>query len=223
MSRGRVLRIGGAAALVVAALAGVAFSLRALGPAASWNVFAAPTATPTATATSTFTATPTATSTPTPTATATPTPLPTATPIPIVRPAPPPIPGPEVTGERWVDVDIDRQTATAMIGERALYTALVTTGKDSWETPRGTFKILFRVPDETMTSESIGADDYYVLDHVLYTQYFTSQGHALHLNYWRDESYFGRTRSSHGCVGMRMADAEFFWNFATFGTRVTIH
>ncbi|MBI5285892.1 MAG: L,D-transpeptidase [Chloroflexi bacterium] len=223
MSRGRVLGIGGGVALVVAALAGVAFSLRTLGPSASWNVFAAPTATPTATPTPTFTATPTATSTFTPTATATPTPLPTATPIPIVRPAPPPIPGPEVAGERWVDVDIDRQTATAMIGERALYTALVTTGKDGWETPRGTFKVLFRIPDETMTSASIGADDYYVLEHVLYTQYFTSQGHALHLNYWRDESYFGRTRSSHGCVGMRMADAEFFWNFATFGTRVTIH
>jgi lipoprotein-anchoring transpeptidase ErfK/SrfK len=218
-----MLCIGGAAALVVAALAGAAFSLRALGPAAGWNVFAAPTATATATPTATFTATPTATSTFTPTATATPTPPPTVTPEPIVRPAPPAIPGPDVTGERWVDVDIDRQTATAMIGERALYTALVTTGKDGWETPRGTFKILFRVPDETMTSESIGADDYYVLDHVLYTQYFTSQGHALHLNYWRDESYFGRTRSSHGCVGMRMADAEFFWNFATFGTRVTIH
>ena len=218
-----MLGIGGALALVVVAFAGAAFSLRTLGPAADWNVFAAPTATATATPTATFTATSTATSTFTPTATATPTPLPTATPIPIVRPAPPPIPGADVTGERWVDVDIDRQTATAMIGDRALYTALGTTGKDGWETPRGTFKILFRIPDETMTSESIGADDYYVLDHVLYTQYFTSQGHALHLNYWRDESYFGRTRSSHGCVGMRMADAEFFWNFATFGTRVTIH
>jgi lipoprotein-anchoring transpeptidase ErfK/SrfK len=141
----------------------------------------------------------------------------------IPPPNPPPIPGPDVIGERWVDVDIDHQTATAMIGDRPLYAALVTTGKDGWETPLGTFKILFRVPDETMTSASIGADDYYVLEHVLYTQYFTSQGHALHLNYWRDESYFGHTRSSHGCVGMRLADAKFFWDFATFGTRVTIH
>jgi lipoprotein-anchoring transpeptidase ErfK/SrfK len=79
------------------------------------------------------------------------------------------------------------------------------------------------VADETMTSAAIGADDYYVLTHVLYTQYFTEGGHALHLNYWRDDYYFGNVRSSHGCVGMRLADAKFFWDFATFGTRVEIH
>jgi lipoprotein-anchoring transpeptidase ErfK/SrfK len=216
-------RFAAAAALAVVALGGTAFSLRAFGPSASWNVFAAPTATATPTATPTVTPTPTATDTPTVTPTATPTPEPTATPVPTVpAPNPPPIPGPDAKGERWIDVDIDHQTATAMVGDRPLYTALVTTGKDGWETPRGTFKILSRVPDETMTSAAIGAEEYYVLDHVLYTQYFTTKGHALHLNYWRDDYYFGRIRSSHGCVGMRLADAKFFWDFATFGTRVTI-
>jgi hypothetical protein len=72
-----------------------------------------------------------------------------------------------------------------------------------------------------MTSASIGAEEYYVLEDVLYTQYFTTVGHALHLNYWRSDDYFGSTRSSRA-VGMRLADAEFFWNFATVGTRVTI-
>jgi lipoprotein-anchoring transpeptidase ErfK/SrfK len=132
------------------------------------------------------------------------------------------VPGADVPGERWIDVDTAAQTTSAMIGETVVYTALATTGKDGWETPLGTFRILYRVADEQMTSAAIGAEEYYVLDHVLYTQYFTEQGHALHLNYWRDDSYFGRVRSSHGCVGLRLADAEFFWNFATFGTRVTI-
>lgn len=125
-------------------------------------------------------------------------------------------------GERWIYVDLASQTTTAMIGEVPLYTALVTTGKDGWETPPGTFYILYRVPNETMTSASIGAEEYYVLEDVLYTQYFTNVGHALHLNYWRPDYYFGSIRSSHGCVGMRYADAEFFWNFADIGTRVTI-
>ena len=145
------------------------------------------------------------------------TPEPTSTPVPL-----PAIPGPQVPGERWILVDIGSQTATAMIGSAPLYTALVTTGTDDWETPTGTWEIVYRVENETMTSESIGADEYYVLEDVLYTQYFTTAGHALHLNYWRDDSYFGNTRSSHGCVGMRLADAEFFWNFASYGTRVTI-
>lgn len=223
MNRRRIVAIGSVAVLAVAALSAAGFSLRAFGPKSSWNLLApaaTATPTPTATATSTPTFTPTATATPT----LTPTPLPTSTPTPAVpAPNPPTIPGPDVQGERWVDVDLEHQTATAMIGDQPLYTALVTTGKDGWETPRGTFQILYRVADETMTSASIGAEDYYVLDHVLYTQYFTDRGHALHYNYWQPNSYFGRVRSSHGCVGMRLADAKFFWDFAGVGTRVTIH
>jgi len=129
-------------------------------------------------------------------------------------------PGP---GEHWVDVDISAQTATAMVGDAAYYTSYVTTGKDGWETPIGEFRILYRVYNETMTSAAIGAEEYYVLDDVLFTQYFTNEGHALHLNYWRPESVFGSQRTSHGCVGIRYADAEFFWNFLNVGSRVVVH
>ena len=152
-----------------------------------------------------------------------PTPTPsTPTPAAVAVALPPTIPGSEVPGARWILVDIASQTAMAMIGESVIHTAQVTTGKEGWETPRGTFQILYRVANETMTSNSIGAEEDYVLENVLYTQYFTNVGHALHLNYWRADSYFGNIPSSHGCVGMRLADAEFFWRFATNGTRVTI-
>jgi lipoprotein-anchoring transpeptidase ErfK/SrfK len=137
-------------------------------------------------------------------------------------PRPPAIPGPEVQGERWILIDLARQETTAMIGDRPFYTALATTGKPGWETPKGTYRILYRVANETMTSASIGAEEYYVLKDVLYTQYFTTEGHALHLNYWRPDYYFGEIPSSHGCIGLRLADAEFFWRFGRNGTRVTI-
>jgi lipoprotein-anchoring transpeptidase ErfK/SrfK len=133
------------------------------------------------------------------------------------------VPGSDALGERWIDIDLANQSATAMVGDAPLYTALITTGKDGWETPKGEFSILYRVENETMTSAAIGAEEYYVLEDVLYTQYFTTGGHALHLNYWREDWYFGRIRSSHGCAGMRLADAEFFWRFASIGTRVVIH
>lgn len=110
-----------------------------------------------------------------------------------------------------------------MVGDKPVYTALVTTGKDGWDTPVGTWYINTRVESETMTSAAIGAEEYYTLDHVMYTQYFTTVGHALHENYWRDPWVFGTTRTSHGCVGMRLPDADFFWRFATNGTRVTVH
>jgi lipoprotein-anchoring transpeptidase ErfK/SrfK len=181
---------------------------------------AEPTVTPTPTITPTPTPTATATPTPTPTSTNTPTPLPTNTPGPTRPAAQLPPPG---AGERWVDVDLSDQTAKAMVGNRVFHTAQVSTGKPGWETPIGTFQIRSRVYNETMTSASIGAEEYYVLTDVLFTQYFTNQGHALHLNYWRPDSVFGNQATSHGCVGMRYADAEYFWNFATYGTRVVIH
>jgi lipoprotein-anchoring transpeptidase ErfK/SrfK len=220
MKRRTPLHAAAALAVVFGMVAAAAAGFWLTGGNATWDVFAAGA---TATPTSTQTPIPTATPTNTPTPTITPTPTVTPTPRPTVpAPAPPtiPPPGPE---ERWVDVDISDQTATAMIGNQPLYTALVTTGKDGWETPLGTFYIKYRVYNETMTSAAIGAEEYYVLKDVLFTQYFTDQGHALHLNYWRDDYYFGNIRSSHGCVGMRYADAEFFWNFAHVGTRVTIH
>jgi lipoprotein-anchoring transpeptidase ErfK/SrfK len=224
MNRRVLLRVGIVLAVALAAsgaaLAG-AVSMRSFGPDSSWNVFAGaePTFTPTATATPT--ATPTSTPTPTATPTATPTPEPTSTPIP--EPEPPAVPGPDVLGERWISVDLANQTTSAMVGDQVVHTALVTTGKDGWDTPVGTWYINTRLENETMSSASIGAEEYYVLEGVSYTQYFTTVGHALHENYWRDSWVFGTTRSSHGCIGMRLADAEYFWRFAKNGTRVVVH
>jgi len=164
---------------------------------------------------------PTPTPTPVPTPTPEPTPLPPAPP----PPAPPPLPPPG-PWERWIDVNLTQQTVTAMLADQPYYTALATTGMPGWETPRGSFRIVSRIYDETMTSTSLGIPEdveSYVMEHVLFTQYFTERGHALHLNYWRSEYYFGLIPSSHGCVGLRYADAEFFWNYATMGTRVEVH
>lgn len=129
-------------------------------------------------------------------------------------------------GEQWVDVNLTYQVAVAMIGGAWSHMAYVTTGRDGWETPPGQFRIVRRVANETMTSASLGIDDpndYYVLTDVLFTQYFTWEGHALHLNYWQPESVFGAERTSHGCVGMRYDDAAYFWNHLQMGSRVVIH
>jgi len=208
--RGRTPVVAAGLTVLSGAVVAVIAMTSCFGSGYAWT--ADPTATPTATATATPTPTPTAT----PTATSTPTAQPTATPV---TPVPLPPVGP---GEHWVLVDLSDQTATAMVGNDRYYTALVTTGKDGWETPTGEFRINYRVYDETMTSASIGAEEYYVLEHVLYTQYFTTEGHALHLNYWRPDSVFGHERTSHGCVGMRLTDAEFFWNFVGYNSRVVV-
>jgi lipoprotein-anchoring transpeptidase ErfK/SrfK len=126
-----------------------------------------------------------------------------------------------------VDVNLSEQAACAMSGGDIVRVVLVTTGMPGWETPQGQFRILYRVADETMTSTGLGipidSPGGYDLDHVLYTQYFTYQGHALHDNYWRPLSVFGRTPTSHGCVGMVESDAFFMWKWVGVGGLVNIH
>ena len=127
--------------------------------------------------------------------------------------------------EYWVAVNLTQQAAVAMIGSDWVHRAWVTTGKDGWETPEGQYPILWRIYNETMTSAALGippGPDSYVLTDVLFTQYFTRVGHALHLNYWRPGSVFGNQRTSHGCVGMPYVDAETFWRHARVGDRVVI-
>lgn len=129
--------------------------------------------------------------------------------------------------QHWVDVSLSQQVACAMLGGEIVRVILVTTGMPGFDTPTGQFSILYRVADETMRSDTIGipldSPGGYDLQHVLWTQYFTWQGHALHDNYWRPRSVFGRTPTSHGCVGMLEPDARFLWNFLTVGDLVNIH
>ena len=205
----------------LAALSGAVVAMVAVtGCFGSGYAWSAPAPTLTPTPTPTFTPTPTLTPTATPTSTPTPTPthVHTATPVPppSVQVAPP---GP---GERWIDIDLSELTLTAMVGDTPFYTAPITSGKAGYETPTGEFTIFYRVADETMTSGP-GVEDYYYVEHVLFTQYFTQRGHAIHYNYWQPDSVFGNERTSHGCLGMRYADAEVLWNFASNGTRVVIH
>ncbi len=130
------------------------------------------------------------------------------------------------TGGRWVEVDTSTGTAYAVEDGQVVYTALVTVGVPAFPTPKGTFYINRRVLNETMDSSTIGIPNNgpggYYLTGVLYTQYFYG-GAALHYNYWSPPSAFGSAAGSHGCVGMTLADSEFFWNFAGIGTPVIVY
>lgn len=132
------------------------------------------------------------------------------------------------SGAHWVDVDVSKQTATAMVGDRAVHVAAATTGKPGFRTPPGEHVIPSwgRKFSETMTSSQAAIQDpaeQYNVQNVLYTQYFDDAGDALHLNYWQPDGVFGSQASSHGCVGLELHDAQYFWLFAGAGTRVMVH
>jgi lipoprotein-anchoring transpeptidase ErfK/SrfK len=130
--------------------------------------------------------------------------------------------------EKWVDVNVSTQTASAMIGARAIYTAPVSTGSPQFPSPLGSHAVEpdGRIAVERMTATQAGynpAQARYDVERVLFTQYYDRNGDALHLNYWRPASVFGHTATSHGCVGMQLHDAQYFWLFGEPGMRVEIH
>jgi hypothetical protein len=123
---------------------------------------------------------------------------------------------------RWIDVDLNiPQHAVAMQGDLPIHRSLVTAGLNGSTVP-GDYRILRRVYNETMDSRTIpGMRDRYLLKNVLFTQYFTGDGAAIHYNYWFPPAGFGRP-GSHGCLGMRYDDSKFFWDWADLGVPVII-
>jgi hypothetical protein len=124
---------------------------------------------------------------------------------------------------RWIDVDLKiPQHAAAMQGDLPIRRAPVTAGLNGSTRP-GRYRILRRVYNETMDSRTVpGLRDRYLLRNVLFTQYFTDDGAAIHYNWWIPPRGFGRP-GSHGCLGMMYGDSRFFWEWADVGVPVIIH
>lgn len=133
----------------------------------------------------------------------------------------PPLPDDAPWEGRWIDIHLTQQLMVAYEGRTPVRVAVVTTGMPGWETPPGWYAINTRVENETMTSGAIGAEYHYRLENVLYTQYFTDRGHALHYAWWRTPETIGRP-GSHGCINLLMDDALYFWEWANIGTTVFV-
>jgi lipoprotein-anchoring transpeptidase ErfK/SrfK len=134
---------------------------------------------------------------------------------------PPPLPADAPLQGHWIDVHLTQQLMTAYEDRNPVRVAVTTTGMAGYETPTGSFAINTRVANETMTSGAIGAEHYYKLEDVLFTQYFTERGHAIHFAWWRTPETIGRP-GSHGCLNLLLDDARFFWDWADIGTPLFI-
>ncbi|MBN2718959.1 MAG: L,D-transpeptidase [Deltaproteobacteria bacterium] len=130
--------------------------------------------------------------------------------------------------ERWVDVDVNQQIATAYVGDVPVYATLVSTGRyGGSKTVTGAFRIWVKVAaiamDNTDEEEELDTDTgatstdtaparerkLYSLQDVPWTQFF-HESYAIHAVYWHDR--FGN-RKSHGCVNMAPADARWFYEW----------
>lgn len=110
--------------------------------------------------------------------------------------------------EKWIHVDLNEQVLTAYEGDRWVFAALVSTGIDDWETPRGLSRVWLKSRHGLMDRTT--PPDRYHVEEVPDAQYFKGNI-ALHGAAWHDK--FGR-RASHGCVNLTPWDARWLFEWA---------
>ncbi len=118
-------------------------------------------------------------------------------------------------GEKWIDVNLTKQTVVLYEGTKAVYATMISSGeaglgdpKTTTATKRGIFRVHTKHIAATMASREVGEE--FELRDVPYVQYFDKEGYALHGAYWHDR--FGTPRS-HGCLNLAPEDARriFHW------------
>ncbi|MCD4753963.1 MAG: L,D-transpeptidase family protein [Anaerolineaceae bacterium] len=169
---------------------------------------ATPTQTPTNTPTPTATATATATTTPTNTPTPTSTPSPTSTKTQII-----PTQIIITSYERWIDVDLSKQMLYAYEEDVIVNSFLISSGLINTPTLAGQYSIYVKYETTVMAGPG------YYLPDVPFTMYYY-KGYGIHAATWHNN--FG-TPMSHGCINMRLEDAQWMFNWADIGTLVNIH
>ncbi|WP_298821517.1 L,D-transpeptidase [Chloroflexus sp.] len=141
--------------------------------------------------------------------TATPTPKP-----PPARPAPPAM----RSSDKLIIVDLSDQWLYALDGDRIIFDAPVSTGRDGFNTPIGTFAIYAKVREQTM--RGCAGNECWVVPRVPHAMYIVG-GVALHGTYWHNQFGTG-VRRSHGCVNLPLKAAAWLYDWAPVGTTVIV-
>ncbi len=171
--------------------------------------------------------------TPTPVPTAIPTAVPTAVPTAAPAPAPPasapaqaqaaPAPvqaqaAPVRRGGKSVVVNLSHQWLYAYEGGVLVFDAPISTGRDGFNTPPGSFAIYAKVREQTM-SGTIGGESYSV-PNVPHAMYIYGDV-AMHGTYWHNMFGTG-VRMSHGCINLPLNSAAWLYGWAPPGTPVQV-
>jgi len=123
-----------------------------------------------------------------------------------------------VDDEKWIDVDLERQTLVAYEGALPVYATLISSGRvkdetdplQDFATPAGKYRILSKHLTHTMDGDH-AVDGPYSIEDVPYVMYF-QLAYAIHSAFWHNS--FGRPRS-HGCVNAAPFDAKWLFNWVT--------
>jgi lipoprotein-anchoring transpeptidase ErfK/SrfK len=154
----------------------------------------------------------------------TPPPAPAAPPAAATAPKPQPKaqpraePNPAPGGAKRIVVNLSDQWLYAYEGQRQVFDARVSTGRNGMETPTGTYSIYAKLKIQTMDGVTDGKR--WVVPDVPNVMYING-GVALHGTYWHNRFGTG-ARLSHGCVNLPLDAAAWLYSWAPMGTRVDV-
>ncbi|HMA91538.1 MAG TPA: L,D-transpeptidase [Polyangiaceae bacterium] len=113
--------------------------------------------------------------------------------------------------ERWIDVNLSRQTLIVFEGNTPIYATLVSTGKSSkikekdHATPVGMWRLREKHLTTTMDGDGTAAGDLpYSIEDVPFVMYF-HKSYAIHGAFWHRN--YG-VQMSHGCINLAPLDAK---------------
>ena len=128
-------------------------------------------------------------------------------------------------GNKRIEVNLANQHVYAFEGNSIVFDYIVSTGK-WYPTPRGTFSIQKKVRAQKMSGGNKAIGTYYYLPNVPWVMFYGNnkipwwRGFSFHGAYWHNN--FG-TPMSHGCVNMKIPEAEQLYYWAPIGTPVIVY
>ena len=117
-----------------------------------------------------------------------------------------------------VNVNARTNRAAVVRDGQTIRTMGVSLGKPGWDTRSGIKVLMDKYYVKRMTSQSIGAEDEYVLD-VPYAIRMTDSGEFIHAAPWA-VNRIGRWNGSHGCTNLFTYDAQWLFNTRLYGDPV---
>jgi lipoprotein-anchoring transpeptidase ErfK/SrfK len=114
----------------------------------------------------------------------------------------------QVGRDQVIKVDVAKHRMTVVRDGRTIRSFPVSTGKPGWETRNGVKVLTERVRNKKWTNEAIDAPE----DDTRFSDYavrMTNSGEFIHDATWN--SRIGEGNTSHGCIGMRLADMAWVW------------
>lgn len=128
-------------------------------------------------------------------------------------------------------VDVGTQTMTVVRDGGTVKTIPISSGSPEHTTYNGQMVISEKFTQTRMNSRTVGLGGEYDIPDVPHAMRLTSSGTFIHGNYWYDKGNppFGRTGTSHGCVGLgdvqgaqAASSAKWFYDNSLIGDVVTV-